>query len=97
MRPTADELANNAARSRLRFAGRAILDSVHEKNRKWTWAYFAKRRDDRRKYVDLFKKRSLNPGMNGPVSLLHKTCIPRDLTVSTGFRRFGSVGKAAFL
>jgi vacuolar protein sorting-associated protein 13A/C len=39
----------------LQFAGRMILKEVHEKNHKWTWEHFAKRRDDRKEYVKLFK------------------------------------------
>ncbi|KAH0254448.1 vacuolar protein sorting-associated protein 13, partial [Aureobasidium melanogenum] len=30
---------------------------IHERNRRWTWAYFKERRDDRIKYIDLFKKK----------------------------------------
>lgn len=41
----------------LQFAGKMILREVHEKNYKWSWRYFAKRRDDRRAYVKLFKKK----------------------------------------
>ncbi|TFY80723.1 hypothetical protein EWM64_g3289 [Hericium alpestre] len=59
-RPSEEELRENRPRALLRFAGSAILDGVHERNRKWTWAYFAERRDDRHRYVDLFKKKQLN-------------------------------------
>ncbi|KAG5647989.1 hypothetical protein DXG03_007023 [Asterophora parasitica] len=48
------------AKSRLLFAGKAILEGVRERNRKWTWGYFAERRDDRNKYVDLFERKVLN-------------------------------------
>jgi vacuolar protein sorting-associated protein 13A/C len=44
----------NDAKSRLLFAGKAILEGVRERNRKWTWAYFAERRDDRNRYVEVF-------------------------------------------
>lgn len=44
----------------LQFALTAIQDEVRERRRKWTWEYFAERRDDRRKYVELFKKKQLN-------------------------------------
>jgi vacuolar protein sorting-associated protein 13A/C len=57
-RPTEFSLTN--ARSRLLFAGKAILEGVRERNRKWTWAYFAERRDDRNRYVDLFCAKLLN-------------------------------------
>jgi vacuolar protein sorting-associated protein 13A/C len=41
----------------LRFAGKAVLDKIHEKNRKWSWDYFKERRDDRIRYIELFKKK----------------------------------------
>ncbi|KAF2203968.1 vacuolar protein sorting-associated protein-like protein vps13 [Delitschia confertaspora ATCC 74209] len=41
----------------LRFAGKAVLDKIHDRNRRWSWAYFKERRDDRIRYIDLFKKR----------------------------------------
>ncbi|KAG6911962.1 hypothetical protein DXG01_000210 [Tephrocybe rancida] len=48
------------AKSRLLFAAKAILEGVRERNRKWTWSYFAERRDDRNTYVDLYEKKALN-------------------------------------
>ncbi|KAK2755982.1 hypothetical protein FQN54_005779 [Arachnomyces sp. PD_36] len=50
-RPTEDP------RAWLQFAGNAILSKIHERNRRWTWDYIAERRDDRIRYIDLFKKR----------------------------------------
>ncbi|KAI6856930.1 vacuolar protein sorting-associated protein 13, partial [Hortaea werneckii] len=41
----------------LQFAGKAVLDRIHDKNYRWTWAYFAERRDDRKAYIKLFKKK----------------------------------------
>ncbi|KAF2749676.1 vacuolar protein sorting-associated protein 13 [Sporormia fimetaria CBS 119925] len=41
----------------LRFAGQAVLDKIHERNRRWSWDYFKERRDDRIRYIDLFKKK----------------------------------------
>lgn len=40
----------------LQFAGNAVLNKIHERNRKWSWDYFRERRDDRRRYIELFKK-----------------------------------------
>ncbi|KAI1310241.1 hypothetical protein EDD11_003857 [Mortierella claussenii] len=42
-----------------RYAGNAVLSQIHERNRKWTWAYFEERRDDRKAYVELFKNHKL--------------------------------------
>jgi vacuolar protein sorting-associated protein 13A/C len=44
-------------RAWLLFAGNAILGKIHDKNRKWSWDYFRERRDDRRRYIELFKKK----------------------------------------
>ncbi|KAF2471810.1 vacuolar protein sorting-associated protein 13 [Lindgomyces ingoldianus] len=41
----------------LRFAAQAVLDKIHDRNRKWSWDYFKERRDDRIRYIDLFKKK----------------------------------------
>jgi vacuolar protein sorting-associated protein 13A/C len=57
-------LRENRPRALLIFSGNAILDSVRERRRRWTWAYFAERRDDRRRYVKLFKKKHLNTTTN---------------------------------
>jgi vacuolar protein sorting-associated protein 13A/C len=37
-----------------KFAGRCILHEVHQKRQEWTWEYFAERRDDRKKYLELY-------------------------------------------
>lgn len=49
-------IEKNPANARLRFALDAIRSEVHEKNRKWSWGFFAERRDDRNAYVKLFTK-----------------------------------------
>lgn len=47
-------------RAWLKFAGNAILGKIHERNRKWSWDYFKERRDDRVRYIELFKKKKQN-------------------------------------
>ncbi|KAG0213348.1 hypothetical protein BGX28_004686 [Mortierella sp. GBA30] len=42
-----------------RYAGQAVLSQIHERNRKWTWAYFEERRDDRKAYLELYKNHKL--------------------------------------
>ncbi|KAG0246128.1 hypothetical protein B0O80DRAFT_498393 [Mortierella sp. GBAus27b] len=42
-----------------RYAGNAILAQIHERRRKWTWAYFEERRDDRKAYIELYKNQKL--------------------------------------
>ncbi|MCO5590231.1 hypothetical protein L7F22_044200 [Adiantum nelumboides] len=56
-RPAPQELEENRPRALLQFAGRAILNEVHEKHRVWSWDYFRQRRDDRKEYVRLFKEK----------------------------------------
>ena len=41
----------------LKFAGRSVLNKIHDRNRRWTWDYFKERRDMRLRYVELFKKK----------------------------------------
>ncbi|KAK4234211.1 hypothetical protein C8A03DRAFT_38027 [Achaetomium macrosporum] len=47
-------------RAWLRFAGDAVLSKIHERNRRWSWDYFRERRDDRLRYIELFKKTKQN-------------------------------------
>lgn len=43
-------------RAWLKFATDAVLSQIHERNRQWSWDYFRERRDDRKRYIELFKK-----------------------------------------
>lgn len=47
-------------RAWLKFAGDAVLSKIHERNRRWSWDYFRERRDDRKRYIELFKKKKQN-------------------------------------
>jgi len=47
-------------RAWLQFAGNAVLSKIHERNRRWSWDYFRERRDDRKRYIELFKKKKQN-------------------------------------
>ncbi|KAI9034346.1 hypothetical protein DFJ74DRAFT_600747 [Hyaloraphidium curvatum] len=40
----------------IRFAGKAVLFDIHERNRKWTWDFIRERRDDRVAYLRLWRK-----------------------------------------
>ncbi|KAH6673104.1 putative vacuolar protein sorting-associated protein 13 [Halenospora varia] len=44
-------------RAWLKFAGNAILSKIHDRNRRWSWEFFKERRDDRIRYIELFKKK----------------------------------------
>lgn len=57
-----------------KYAAQTILDEIHERNYKWSWEYFAKRRDSRIKYVSLWKKHlseSLTPEEEAQLEELH--------------------------
>ncbi|KAL8726828.1 MAG: hypothetical protein Q9166_006444 [cf. Caloplaca sp. 2 TL-2023] len=41
----------------LKFAFTAVHSKIQERNRQWTWAFFQERRDDRLRYITLFKKK----------------------------------------
>ncbi|KAJ7597035.1 vacuolar protein sorting-associated protein 13 [Mycena floridula] len=69
-RPIEEEFTINAAQSRLRFAGTAILEGVKQRRRQWSWPYFAERRDDRVKYLDLFQKKQLNTIPSSDIKVL---------------------------
>ncbi|KAI9867788.1 MAG: hypothetical protein M1813_007610 [Trichoglossum hirsutum] len=44
-------------RAWLKFATEAVISKIHQRNRQWSWAYMKERRDDRIRYIDLFKKK----------------------------------------
>ncbi|KZT30580.1 vacuolar protein sorting-associated protein 13 [Neolentinus lepideus HHB14362 ss-1] len=69
VRPSEEDLRQNRARALFRFAGNAILSGIQERNRKWTWSYFAERRDDRKRYVELFKQKSIGPLVGNDLEL----------------------------
>ena len=44
-------------RAWLQFAANAVLSKIHDRNRRWSWDFFKERRDDRIRYIELFKKK----------------------------------------
>ncbi|KAI1995793.1 Vacuolar protein sorting-associated protein 13 [Ophidiomyces ophidiicola] len=50
-------------RAWFQFAGNAVLSKIHERNRRWTWEYVKERRDDRIKYIEIFKKQKGNTAL----------------------------------
>ncbi|ATY65465.1 vacuolar sorting-associated vps13 [Cordyceps militaris] len=61
-------------RAWFQFAGNSVLGKIHERNRKWSWDFFRERRDDRIRYIELFKKKKqqqpLTPEENEDMSKL---------------------------
>ncbi|KAL0934633.1 vacuolar protein sorting-associated protein vps13 [Colletotrichum truncatum] len=70
-------------RAWLKFAGNAVLHKIQEKNRRWSWDYFRERRDDRKRYIELFKKRKqqqqLSPQENDDLNSLEMKLDYEDL------------------
>ncbi len=60
-RPPQAEIDQNKNRALWKFATEAVRTEVHDRHRKWSWAYFAERRDDRKAYVRLFKQKAQAP------------------------------------
>ena len=52
----------------IRFAGQAVLRKIQDRNRRWTWDYMRERRDDRIRYIELFKKKKKGQALSAPES-----------------------------
>jgi vacuolar protein sorting-associated protein 13A/C len=63
----------------LKFAGKAMLKKIHDRNYRWSWAYFKERRDNRIKYIELFKKKKTEEKL-GPDELKEIDALERKLT-----------------
>lgn len=55
-------------RAWLKFATDAVLSQIHEKNRQWSWDYFRERRDDRKRYIELFKRQKMEEPLQPDVA-----------------------------
>ncbi|TKA75457.1 hypothetical protein B0A49_05714, partial [Cryomyces minteri] len=53
-------------RAWLQFAGKAVLDKIHDRNKRWSWEFFKERRDDRKRYTELFKKKKKDEKLTAP-------------------------------
>lgn len=60
-RPSLEAFEKSRPKALWKFSLTAVQDEVRQRRRQWTWDYFAERRDDRHRYVDLFKKKQLGP------------------------------------
>ncbi|KAM9913092.1 hypothetical protein OXX69_001941 [Metschnikowia pulcherrima] len=65
------------------YAARSVLNEIHEKNYKWTWAHFRTRRDQRKAYIALWKqkllKRTLSADQNDEFAALEETLSYEDI------------------
>lgn len=46
---------SEAPKAWFKYAAESVLNEIHERNYKWSWAYFEKRRDQRIQYIQLWK------------------------------------------
>lgn len=44
-----------------KYLGNCVLSEIHQKRKEWSWDYILERRNDRVRYVELFKKRTVSP------------------------------------
>ena len=51
-------------RAWLKFAGDAVLEQIHDRNKRWTWDYMKERKQDRDRYIELFKKKKKEQSLN---------------------------------
>ena len=70
-------------RAWIRFAGQAVLSKIQDRNRRLTWDYIRERRDDRVRYIELFKKKKkdqkLTPAETEELNKLEKKLSYEDL------------------
>lgn len=52
--PAADQTVQKNPRAFFQFAAQAVLSEIHERNYKWSWDHFRKRRDQRVSYVECY-------------------------------------------
>ena len=63
----------------LRFAFRAVYTKIQDRNRLTSWAYIRERRDDRIRYIELFKKRKKEEKLT-PEEIEENTNLERKLS-----------------
>ncbi|KAK9766018.1 Vacuolar protein sorting-associated protein 13 [Basidiobolus ranarum] len=69
-------------RAWLDYAGRCVYSEIHERNRKWSWKYFAERRDQRKAYIPLYvdsKLERLTPENEAKLEALERILSFEDL------------------
>ena len=67
----------------LNFAFNAVLTKIQDRNKQWTWGYIKERRDDRVRYIELFKEKKkeekLSPADTDELASLEKKLSYEDL------------------
>ncbi|KAI8376296.1 uncharacterized protein BYT42DRAFT_594245 [Radiomyces spectabilis] len=57
-------------REYFQFAAKAVLSEIHERNYKWSWDHFRKRRDQRLTYIDCYVARKLQKSTQEQITQL---------------------------
>lgn len=52
------------SREWFQYAARSVLDEIHDKHYRWSWDHFRKRRDQRKAYIALWKKKLLKRALS---------------------------------
>ncbi|RCK56101.1 Vacuolar protein sorting-associated protein 13 [Candida viswanathii] len=71
---------SEAPKAWFKYAAESVLNEIHERNYKWSWEYFAKRRDQRIEYIKLWKlklKGDITPEQQNDLDQLQKE-LPYD-------------------
>ena len=74
-----DKSPKEAPRAWIQFAGQAVLQKIQDRNRRWTWNYMRQRRDDRKRYIEIFKKKKKDEKLT-PVETEDITKLEENLT-----------------
>ena len=48
----------------LKYAANVVLAEVKQKRREWTWDYILERREDKLRYIHLYKKKTISPPLS---------------------------------
>jgi len=65
----------------LKFAGDAVLSKIHERNHRWSWEFFRERRDNRIRYIELFKKKKKQTEQLTPEEVLEIETLEEKLNL----------------
>ncbi|KAI7863890.1 hypothetical protein BDF14DRAFT_1998124 [Spinellus fusiger] len=78
-------------RAYIRFAGQAVLADIHDRNYRWSWEHFRKRRDERLAYVELYIDFKKNIADTNQLEVLEE--LERDLSFED-IRFYRSIAKS---
>ncbi|CAO3579446.1 unnamed protein product [Absidia cylindrospora] len=89
-RPPPGTSPKSDPRAYFKYAGQTVLARIHERNYRWTWDHFKKRRDERLAYIDTYLTVHLNKATSQQKAQL--TQLERDLSFED-IRFYRSIAK----